>query len=442
MTTVVTLNEWQSNTIPASDPTPADLDLAATLSKEGRRKLDLRWLRSGQLEISSYSWVGVVHLSGLTIQVRPKFAGNELGVLQMLEYASGIGRLSQLRSERTLEAAGANLLDLFCILLAAEAAPIIRDGLMFDYVERNEALPALRGSLMFREQATRRFGQLDVLECRFDEFHADVLENQLLLAGLATAARICGLSETRRRLRRLERSVAELSSAGPLDAGHYRAQLVYSRRNERYRRAHTLSLLLLEHVGVADLFGAGQVRSFAFLLDMNDVFEAFMTTLIAEAFAVTEWQVVPQRKVHSVVRHRSGARYSAIIPDIVLAKSTEMVPFDCKYKLYGRGGKKISSEDIYQAFLYAYALAPKGDGGARAGIIFPAEQTAIGPELEVARLEGVASASLTGIGVGLVALLKAMGDRVAWTAAVEGVRSALDTVVGPPERQGAPQWLT
>ena len=428
MNSVVSLNEWQTRAVSAPEPSRDDLDLAAELSADGQRKVDLRWLRSGQLEVTSYSWIGVVRLSGFTIQIRPKFAGYELGVLKMLEYARDITSATRLRTERSFDASGENLLDLLCMLLASEATVILRDGLLFDYTERTEALPALRGSLRYREQSTKRFGQLDVLECQFDEFHADVLDNQLLLAGLSIAGRVSGRVELRRKLRRLEHSVAELSSSGPIDAGHYRLRLNYTRRNERYRRAHTLALMLIETLGISDLYSAGRVESFAFLLDMNKVFEDFVTALIDEAFKGAAWHVVPQRRVHSVVRHRSGKRYSTIIPDLVLSNRDEIVPFDCKYKLYGAGGRRISSGDIYQAFVYAYALSGRNAGGARAGILFPAERTAASPQLEVAQLDGPATASLTGIAIDLIGVLNAMGS-ADWRSTLQSVCDVVSTVL-------------
>src|SRR5690606_11407541 len=119
-----------------------------------------------------------------TINIRPKYAGNELGVLKMLEYAGGYRALHDIGSDRHLPPAGSDLLDLLCHLLSVEATTVVRDGLIHDYTTEDEALTVLRGSLRFREQAIRRFGQLDALECRFDDFHADVIENRLLRTGL------------------------------------------------------------------------------------------------------------------------------------------------------------------------------------------------------------------------------------------------------------------
>ena len=62
--------------------------------------------------------------------------------------------------------------------------------------------------------------------------------------------------------------------------------------------------------------------------------------------------------------------YSTITPDLVIeeAATGRSVPVDIKYKAYDV--KKISTGDIYQTFLYAYAL---GDDPTerRAGILYP-----------------------------------------------------------------------
>lgn len=428
MTAVLTLSEWDRKTIRIGDPTRADLDLISRLEARGDRKLDIRWLRDGRLEVRSTAWIGVVRLSGLTIQIRPKYAGDELGVLQLLQHAGGYGALKPVPVDRTLRTSGIDLLDLLCHLLAEEASSILRDGVIHDYTTEEETLRSLRGSLMLKEQMTRRYGQLDQLECRFDEFHADVIENQLLRTGIAAAARVCDDRGVRSALRRTENLLSEVSSTGPLDTGHYRSRISYSRRNERYRRAHELAYLLLDHLGVDDLYAAGDLESFAFLVDMNRVFESFVTALIDEAFKGTPWRVTPQRRVHSVVRDQlTGKRYSSIIPDVVLTDRRHAIPFDCKYKLYG--SKKIASADVYQSFLYAYALAGDDVESARCGIIYPANETKTGPHLGVSKVDGPIAASLTGISVDLLGIQKTIGDRMAWPETLAAVRSVFQTVL-------------
>jgi 5-methylcytosine-specific restriction enzyme subunit McrC len=75
------------------------------------------------------------------------------------------------------------MLDLVCLLLVEATQAVLRQGLVRDYTVHEEPIGALRGRLRIEEQIRRYYGQVDVLECRFDEHEADVLENQVLLAG-------------------------------------------------------------------------------------------------------------------------------------------------------------------------------------------------------------------------------------------------------------------
>ena len=427
--TEIELAEYDRVTVPIAAPTADDLELAARLNEENRRKLELRWLAGGRLEVISTSCVGVVNLDTARIRIRPKFAGYELGVLKMLAYTQGNGLLRRLRGQRSFSA-GSDLVDLICLLLAEAAQDLIRDGLLRDYVTEEDSLKVLRGSLKIREQATRRFGQLDTLECRFDDFHADIAENQLLRSGLRAGARASAHHEVAARLRRLDANLGDLVSAPVLDADGFRKRVHYTRRNEHYRGAHNLCLLLLDHLGVDDLYSSGEARSFAFLLNMNVVFESFVAAVVAEAFEDSPWRVESQRQVRSVIRNReTGRHYASLIPDILLSTRTDAVPFDAKYKLYGRK-RKVSTSDIYQSFVYAYALA--GDGGTRAGIVYPASDALhSGPLLTLSELEGSADAHLTGIAIDLLGLIDAMDDDEQWAAALAAVRQQIESVLQP-----------
>ncbi len=424
------LSEYQNGTFDVGPPTADDLRLTDELNADFERKLELRWLHNGKLEVRSQSWVGLVQLRNATIHIRPKLAGHELNLVRMIEYSAGLNRLKTSRISRTLETSSEGLLDLFCQLLADEGERLVADGLMHDYTTEEDSLPALRGSLRFREQATRRFGMLDVLECRFDEFHADVFDNQFLAAGIAAGARLCQNLAIRKRLRRLEQEIEGVTSRGPHDSGFYIERRTYTRRNERYRSAHELCLILIDRSGADDIYRTGAARSFSFLLNMNDIFEDFVAAMVEEAYRPTDWRVTASRSHRSVIR-RVGDRktYSSIIPDIVLSDGNELVPFDCKYKLYEN--KKLSTADVYQAFLYAYAL---GDTARpRAGIIYPASRDFEGPRLGVARADGPTEAEISGIAIDLPRILESRSGKAQWEDSLDRLRTAVSSVAEPQQ---------
>lgn len=179
------MGEWEEKQVPGVIPNPNDLALSAELSKNDRR-LTVDWLLDGA-RVRSTSWVGTARFSNFEIQIQPKLAGGSLGVMTMLGYGSGLEALSILSTPHDYEAETRGLADLWCLVLSREAERILIGGPVFDYVWQESAEPALRGRLLLVEQVSRHFGEVDRLECRFEEYLSDVLDNQLLLSGYERA---------------------------------------------------------------------------------------------------------------------------------------------------------------------------------------------------------------------------------------------------------------
>lgn len=175
------LDEYSSLMIEVPHPTSADRQLAERLAAGGdlMPRLDVRWLDDGRMDVTTFSWVGVVRFSAVEIHVVPKLVGGALRVLRMIEYARGVPLLAQLPRDRQLPSDGDDLFDLVVLLLVEEVKALIRDGLIRDYRGVEETLDRMRGRLRIREQFLLRYGQLHQIECAYDEFDGDVPENQL-----------------------------------------------------------------------------------------------------------------------------------------------------------------------------------------------------------------------------------------------------------------------
>lgn len=427
----IELSEYQTKVIDGVVPTDADFVLAARLDTEFDSKIKIRWLRGDRVEITSTSWVGVVHLDGVRIVVRPKYAGDELHVVRMLEYVGGLDRVRSFDAERTVDLSGTDLLELVASLFAAEAERILLEGPLHDYRTEEADLPVLRGTLRYREQATRRFGQLDRLECRFDEFDADVVENHLLLAGATVGARLLRSGPTRLRLRRLAATLEDVVSPSRLGADDFRRMLVYGRRNERYRRAHDLALLLLDHIGVDDLWRASPSSSHVFLLNMNTVFEDFVTRMMAEAFTGDGWSVDGQRRTKSVITDgETGKHYLTVVPDIVVSNGTSTLPIDCKYKLYG-DDKKLSTGDVYQSFLYAFSLGTRPGAVSASAVIHPAAETRHRRSLAIGRVGETDAAQIGVVELDLVRAVDSLASPEEWAELLTLLRSVILPLARP-----------
>lgn len=410
---VCELREWeQSPPLPYGPPQASDLALTEGFTATGTSPLPVTWLHDGTVRVAARSWVGVVRFSSFEVRVIPKLVGGNLGVLAMVDYASGLNFLRRLPVQRTLPMDDTHLLDLLCLLLAEEATSVARQGLLADYRMIEEPLGVVRGRLLVREQVTRRFGQLAVLECRFDEFGTDVPENQLVALALSRAARVCSDERVRRALRRVLSVFEQACEPEVRDPQWYRNHIVYGRRNGHYREVHELSHLILEGLGLRDLYNAGGTRCFSFLLDMNVLFERFVTRLLTDSIGNIA-TVAPQMKVRSVIRNElTRGTYAEIRPDIVVEHRSsggelQRLPIDAKYKLYDM--RKVSPADIYQVFLYAYAFQhPSHD--ATAAIFYPAERWTGSPRLGIRSLSSSGTARLSGWGIDVQQTLRAISE--------------------------------
>jgi 5-methylcytosine-specific restriction enzyme subunit McrC len=406
---LVQLREWEADRNESGiELSAGDRKLAEALSS-GEGRLRVTEL-TDSIRFDASAWVGVVRFTNVEVRVVPKLVGENLGVLQMLEYSSGLGALARLESARTLASSrDGSLVDLLALLLAEASIQIAKRGILQDYVTRQEPLAQMRGRLLPFEQVVRHFGQVQTLECRFDELETDIVENQLLASALAIAKRVAVDSEARRLAARAHAVFSEVADAARANAET--PELEYNRRNEHYRPAHLLARMFLRNLAINDLYSPGSSDSFAFLLDMNRLFEDFVTKVLFSVFADTEVRVRPQARDKTLIRDgRTGKPYAAVIPDILLERTSGRslrIPLDAKYKLYD--DRKIEQSDIYQTFFYAWAYAdPTDEADAPAFVLYPGEGGSVGAHLVAHTSLGTKGASIRAIPIDVPAVLGAI----------------------------------
>jgi 5-methylcytosine-specific restriction enzyme subunit McrC len=376
---VIELSEWKTRELPEQQLTADDRVMVKALSSDHSRRLKIDELRRG-IRISTFSWIGVVRFSQFEVRVVPKLAGHNLRVVEMMELTLGVDTLRRCPAARTMHNEGAQLLDLIALLLVEESERVLRAGLMSDYVEEEDDLPVLRGRLLADRQLLERFGRVDRVICRYDERKQDVLENQLLAAALDACARRVSHPLVRRKARQLGNVLHGVCDPLGLDLQAARHEIFYSRMNEHYRDAHQLAWLVLDCLGITDLFSPGPTRIFAFMLDMNQLFERFVLAVLEWLLTGSAIDVRYQKRDRSIIVDAVTSRpYSRVIPDFLLTvpnSRSERLALDAKYKLYDT--VRVSPSDIYQAFLYAYAYGNEDLPSPNAGLIYPSEDPAGG----------------------------------------------------------------
>lgn len=321
------------------------------------------------------SVVGAVETGGLSVRIAPK-----IGIRQLLSLACyAIGGVSLQEAEFDFSE-HAGLPDALALAFGAAARRAFSRGLLHGYRTEEDALHAVRGRIRFNDQIRRRLGVPLPVEVRYDEFTDDILLNRLVKAA---AHRLGSLGLRSPKARSGVAWAAESLNEVSLVAFPRGAvpDVRFDRLNEHYRSVTTLARLILRHGAFED--ARGNVRASGYLMDMNRIFQEFVTVALREALGVSE-RVFGERGIRSLdmaglvrlrpdMAWRDGSRYTFV--------------GDVKYK---RADAGVPNADLYQLLAYATALDLPGGlliyvQGEREPVVHTVRHS--GKRLEVATLE-------------------------------------------------------
>ncbi|WP_416978785.1 McrC family protein [Streptomyces sp. T028] len=228
----------------------------------------------------------------------------------------------------------------------------LRQGVLQGYREVEESALVVRGRLREAEQIRRHFGRTPPVEIAYDAYTADTAENRLLRAAVERLLRLPGVPGPVRR--RLAHQRVRLADALPLVRGQELPRWQPSRLNARYQPALRLAEAVLRGTSPehrpAD--AADPLAVDGFLLDMNKLFEDFVTVALREAL---EEHGLTARLQDP--HHLDTAGLVRMRPDLVVRTGDGRTPLavvDAKYKVEKADG--LLNPDLYQALAYATVL--------------------------------------------------------------------------------------
>ncbi|MFE9333002.1 McrC family protein [Streptomyces sp. NPDC006925] len=227
----------------------------------------------------------------------------------------------------------------------------LRRGVLQGYREVAESALVMRGRLRASEQIRRHHGRTPPVEIAYDAYTADTAENRILRAATERLLRLPGVPGPVRR--RLAHQRVRLADALPLVRGQGLPRWQPSRLNTRYQPALRLAEAVLrgsspEHRPA----GSDPLAVDGFLLDMNKLFEDFVTVALREALRERGLTARLQDP-----HHLDRAGLVRMRPDLVVRGGDGRAPVavvDAKYKVEKADG--FPNADLYQALAYATVL--------------------------------------------------------------------------------------
>ena len=359
MTGTIRLSEYQDTTVPLD---PADAGFV--LSRLRQRVAIRREFGAGEYVLNPGSYVGVVTLpSGRRLESYPKVPVNNL--FHMLAVAWGLE--SPFRDEVVEVDRIDDLIEFIVAHFADLVERRIGRGLYRAYVDHEDNLATVRGRIAVAGDVRRNYVLRHRTYCRYSEFTWDVPENQMVRQVVHLLSGWVRQPTLRLRLRRLDAQLAEVTpttlSASAID------QFTYHRLNDDYRPIHQLCRIFLEAASLAENEGSYAFR--AFLIDMNRLFEAFITQVLRER-APLGVAVRAQSRLHLGHDKKVPMR-----PDLVVeVDGRDVLVGDCKYKRLEP--EDFRNHDVYQMLAYCTAVDVT-----RGLLIYPIHEVAVQDEVRV-----------------------------------------------------------
>ncbi|MET3719219.1 5-methylcytosine-specific restriction endonuclease McrBC regulatory subunit McrC [Arthrobacter sp. UYEF21] len=207
----------------------------------------------------------------------------------------------------------------------------------------HEAVPMIRGRLDVAAQIGRRAGLPLPAEVSYDDYTVDVAENRLLLSAARTLLTVPRIPESdRQSLRKL---LLKFDGVAAIARGSALPEIQFTRLNAHYRPAVVLAQIILRHGSLEQ--PSGKVRARAFLFDMWEVFEDFVSVALREAMGSSDGRI----DLQYTGKHLDVGAKVSLRPDIVWHNDNVVLAvLDAKYK--AEKNKRFPNADLYQMLAY------------------------------------------------------------------------------------------
>jgi 5-methylcytosine-specific restriction enzyme subunit McrC len=317
---------------------------------EGRPTFEIRHNREGKSFIHNSSYAGILQLPSERVVFSTKVKTNLFYLLRFLKSEDAF----LFDAEKIIDIeGGVNFFDIIGRLFDNELKEIIDTGLLKKYVQKSEDLKYLKGKLNIKHQLHHSMSGHPSFSCIYGDLTYDNLENQIVLRSLKELISLIQFDEELKedllRKEYLIRDIVSLAPIGPRDID----VIEYDRINEKYKTIIQLSKLILEETFIKST-EKGRSKGFNFIVNMNKVFEDFITQIVKEI--IDEDKKYENFTVMGQAPFRSLDEEGILrtIPDIVIrekgSKDNYPLIIDTKYKT------QENNADFYQVIAYALPI--------------------------------------------------------------------------------------
>lgn len=285
-------------------------------------KLDWKTLKARQ-------YCGILNFNKQDFYILPKIANHNdkqnLNIfIYMLMYAYNINlsneQIASCQNQKH------SILEVFVQMFASNLLNELKKGIYKEYITQQDNLPVLKGKYLINENLKYNFTK-NKIYCEYDEFSPNNSLNQFFIYAIKYLQKFV---KDKKLLKQCELIFDEVEyksvDINKLDRIHF------NRLNQRFKTSFEMAILLLKQS--IPLFSQDK-KSFAFLFDMNILFEKFIARIVKEL------------DNNAKIQNQDNFNDLILKPDIILKNQI----IDTKYKKI-KSIEDIKQSDKFQAFAY------------------------------------------------------------------------------------------
>ncbi len=336
------------------------------------------------------NFVGTILLDDIQIDILPKIPLVENNIeaekIRFLEILQNIDYFKEkIFSNSKIEIIDTSILELFIHLFIEEVEKIVKKGLIYKYVDKNENLNVFKGKLDINSHIKYNFSHKERFFMKFDEFSVNSLENIIIKLTIQKLKKVSINPKNKENLNKighyfenviiLENSIENLK------------YLTFDRMNDYYKNAIQWSKIFLDNQS-SSIFSTNNGEIPSILFPMETIFENYIANKLVNII-----QEKSYCELLFKIQDSSCSIFSSISlnntkidnnilrirPDIVIKnKNTkEIFILDTKWKILNKLDDKfkISTEDIYQMLAYVKTYNDRNKNNytcKKAYLIYPA----------------------------------------------------------------------
>ena len=358
--------------------------------KDNNLEDDYEFFKITKDAIVPQNFVGTIPLDDIQIEILPKIPLVENNIeaekIRFLEILQSIDYFKEkIFSNSKIEITDTSILEIFIHLFIEEVEKIIKKGLIYRYVDKNENFNVFKGKLDINNHIKYNFSHKEKFFMKFDEFSVDSLENITIKLTIQKLKKISVNLKNKENLNKIGHYFENVSILdGSIENLKY---LTFDRMNDYYKNAIQWSKIFLNNQS-SSIFSTNNGEIPSILFPMETIFENYIANKLVNIIQEKSYNQLAIK-----VQDNSCSIFSSISlnnvkidnnilrirPDIVIKNkdAKEIFILDTKWKILNKLDDKfkISTEDVYQMLAYVKTYSDRNKNKyicKRAYLIYPA----------------------------------------------------------------------